>query len=76
MTEDKVEFSDTFKGGDRDIVLIYNFSKNYVSSADKEQKLLIRPIGKNHLKALVNFMNNTFIPQIVKEKSWPDNVRK
>ena len=47
-----------------------------MSSVDKEQKVLIELIGKNHLKTLVNFMNNTFIPNIIEERSWPDNVRK
>lgn len=58
------------------MALICNFSPNYVSSVDKEQKVLIELIGKNHLKTLVNFMNNTFIPNIIEERSWPDNVRK
>ena len=76
ITDDKVDFAETYKGMEKDAVLVYNFSKNYVSAVDKEEKILIRHVGKNHLKCLVNFMNNTFIPQIIKEKSWPDNVRK
>lgn len=46
-------------------MLLYNFSKNYVSAVDKEEKILIRLIGKNHLKTLVNFMNTVFIPNIL-----------
>lgn len=76
VIDDKVDFADAYKGGHDNVVLIYNFSHNYVSSVDKEEKILIKLLAKNHLKALVNFMNNTFIPQIIKEKSWPDNVRK
>jgi hypothetical protein len=49
----------------KDVVLIYNFSKNFVSSVDKEDKILIRLLGKNHLKTLVTFMNSTFIPNII-----------
>ena len=76
ITDDHVHFSENYVGGEKDVVLVYNFSKNYVSGADKQDKVLIKHIGKNHLKSLVNFMNNTFIPQIIREKSWPDNVRK
>ena len=41
-----------------------------------ESKVFVRRVEKNHLKSLVNFMNNTFIPSIMHENSWPDNVKK
>lgn len=58
------------------MVLIYNFSKNFVSIVDKEEKILIRLLEKNHLITLVDFMNHEFIPKIVEQTSWPENVRK
>lgn len=76
IDDDVVFFKDAYVVGDKDVALIYNFSQNYVSSVDKAEKLLIRLIGKNHLKTLVDFMNLTFIPNIIEERSWPDNVRK
>lgn len=62
---DKVHFEDHYQKDQKDVVLIYNFSKNFVSSVDKEDKILIRLLGKNHLKTLVTFMNATFIPNII-----------
>ena len=38
--------------------------------------MIVRKIEKNHLKSLLSFMNNMFIPTIMNEKSWPDNVKK
>ena len=77
IKDDVICYQNTFEEGEeRDMVVIYNFSPNYVSSVDKEQKVLIELLGKNHLKCLVQFMNSTFIPTIIEEKSWPDNVRK
>lgn len=76
IENDEIFFKDSYEGGEKDVVLICNFSPNYVTSVDKEQKMLIELIGRNHLKSLVNFMNSTFIPNIIEERSWPDNVRK
>lgn len=56
---------------DKDVVFVYNFSKNFVSSVDKEDKIIVRGLSKNHLKVLVNFMNSTFIPNIIEQSSWP-----
>jgi len=39
-------------------------------------KILIRLIQKNKLKSLLQFMNTVFIPSIMTESSWPDNVKK
>lgn len=36
---------------------------------------MIEIIGKNHLINLIGFMNDQFIPNVVKEK-WSDNVKK
>lgn len=71
IENDKVHFEDTCEKDDKDVCLIYNFSKNFVSSVDKEDKILIRLLGKNHLKTLVAFMNSTFIPNIIEQNSWP-----
>lgn len=71
IENDKVHFEDSYEKDDKDVCLIYNFSKNFVSSVDKEDKILIRLLGKNHLKTLVAFMNSTFIPNIIEQNSWP-----
>lgn len=75
VKEDVLYFNENTTDYD-DAVVIFNFSKNYVSNVDKEDKILIRYLGKNQLKTLVSFMNSTFIPNIMNETSWPDNVRK
>ncbi len=58
------------------MALIFNFGKDPVTSYDFERKVLIRKVEVNHLKSLVSFMNTIFIPSIMAENSWPDNVKK
>lgn len=38
--------------------------------------VFFKNIASNHLKTLLNIMNNKMIPEILKDKSWPDNVKK
>jgi len=59
-----------------DTAMVFNFSKDTVSILDVDRKMLVRLVQKNHLKSLVNFMNTIFIPSIMDEGSWPDNVKK
>jgi dynein heavy chain len=59
-----------------DTAIIFNFSKDIVTAYDFERKILVRKIEKNHLKSLVGFMNTIFIPAIMNEGTWPDNVKK
>ena len=59
-----------------DMAILYNFSTDIVTFRDLDMKILIRQIQKNKLKSLLNFMNTVFIPTIMNEDSWPDNVKK
>lgn len=58
------------------MALFYNFAHDVVTQRDLEMKILIRLIQKNKLKSLLQFMNTVFIPSIMNESSWPDNVKK
>ena len=58
------------------MAVIYNFSTDILTLKDLDMKLLIRLIQKNKLKSLLIFMNSVFIPTIMNEGSWPDNVKK
>ena len=58
------------------MALFYNFAHDVVTQRDLEMKILIRLIQKNKLKSLLQFMNTVFIPSIMTESSWPDNVKK
>lgn len=59
-----------------DTALVFNLGKEPVKAFEVDRKVLVRPVQKNHLKSLVSFMNSAFIPSIMEEGSWPDNVRK
>lgn len=58
------------------MAVIYNFSTDVLTAKDLEMKMLIRLVQKNRLKSLLTFMNSIFIPSIMNESSWPDNVKK
>ncbi len=58
------------------MALLYNFATDVVLVKDLEMKILIRLVQKNKLKSLLTFMNTVFIPSIMNESSWPDNVKK
>ena len=58
------------------MALFYNFAHDVVTQRDLEMRILIRLIQKNKLKSLLQFMNTVFIPSIMNESSWPDNVKK
>lgn len=59
-----------------DTAVVIKLTSECITQLDIETKILVRKIEKNHLKSLVSFMNNLFIPTIMAEKSWPDNVKK
>ena len=76
ICDDKVYFeTEVPKGIIYDTAVIFKISKEELTELD-ESKIIVRKIEKNHLKSLLNFMNNIFIPTIMAEKSWPDNVKK
>lgn len=58
------------------MAVIYNFSSGIVTLRELDMKILIRLVQKNRLKSLLTFMNTVFIPSIMNEASWPDNVKK
>ena len=59
-----------------DFAMLYNFSSYVVTQRDLDMKILIRLVQKNKLKSLLIFMNRVFIPSIMNESSWPQNVKK
>lgn len=59
-----------------EVAILYNFSMEILTVKDLEMKLLVRLMQKNKLKSLLSFMNTVFIPSIMNEESWPDNVKK
>ena len=76
ISEDHVYFeTEVPKGISYDTAVIFKVCKEELIELD-ESKLIVRKIEKNHLKSLLNFMNHMFIPTIMTEKSWPDNVKK
>ena len=76
VSEDQVFFdSEVPRGIAHDTAVIFKISKEELTELD-DSKLIVRKIEKNHLKSLLSFMNNMFIPTIMSEKSWPDNVKK
>ena len=76
VCDDQVFFeTEVPKGITYDTAVIFKISKEELTELD-DSKILVRKIEKNHLKSLLNFMNNLFIPTIMAEKSWPDNVKK
>lgn len=38
--------------------------------------LFFKKVQNNHLKSLLGVMNGHFIPKLLKDGSWPDNVKK
>lgn len=38
--------------------------------------VFFKKVQSNYLKSLLGVMNNHFIPKLVKDGSWPDNVKK
>jgi nucleoside diphosphate kinase len=76
VNQDKVCYDQEVpRGITIDTAVIFKVTPEELISLD-ESKIIVRKIEKNHLKSLVGFMNSTFIPTIMNEKSWPDNVKK
>lgn len=50
---------------EHETAVLLNFGKQEIHSYDVETKMYVRRVEKNHLKSLVTFMNNTFIPSIM-----------
>ena len=76
INQDQVFFdTDVPRGITIDTAVIFKITREELTHLD-ESKIIVRKIEKNHLKSLLQFMNNMFIPTIMGEKSWPDNVKK
>lgn len=72
IQNDKVFHSDELDPlQESDSAIIFNFSPEPITVQNMEFKILIKLVQKNHLKSLLSFMNNAFIPSIMVEDSWP-----
>jgi dynein heavy chain len=61
---------------DEEFIFFLKSSQEPITIDNINNVLFYKKVQSNHLKSLLSVMNIHFIPKLVKDGNWPDNVKK